>query len=329
MLSILWYANSDGSSVYRGLRYHMKKTVQKDQWVHRLSLTTGLSLLAGSALLATQLYRQPLETVNGLLRWWLLARGVREYKCNLNGVPMHYYCAGRHGTPLVLIHGIGNSAEIWTALLPLLRRDFLVYAPDLPGFGQTPVAPEGVNIRAHVLYLKRFLDALGYPRAILLGNSLGGWIAAQFAATYPERVQHLYLLNSAGLRHEQLQSPYAADRLAAQYSMDRILGYHIPLPAFILDAVIRVSRMPAYHDFIYGYDPREELDNILTHVKTPTTIIWGKRDGLFPLACAYDFHRGITHSRLILLEATGHMPQVQSASKVATIVQMTTALRDL
>ncbi len=151
-----------------------KKTVQKNQRVHLLSMTTGLGLLAGGTLLATQLYRQPLETVNGLLRWWLLARGVREYSYNLNGVPMHYYCAGRRGTPLILIHGIGNSAEIWTALLPLLRRNFLVYAPDLPGFGRTPVAPEGVNISTHVLYLKRFLDALGYPRAILLGNSLGG-----------------------------------------------------------------------------------------------------------------------------------------------------------
>ena len=242
---------------------------------------------------------------------------------------MHYYCAGRRGIPFILIHGIGNSAEIWTALLPLLRRNFLVYAPDLPGFGRTPVAPEGVNISTHVLYLKRFLDALGYPRAILLGNSLGGWIAARFAAIYPERVQHLYLLNSAGLRYEQLQSPYADDRLAAQRSMDRILGYHVPLPDFILDAVIRVSSMPAYHDFIHGYDPREELDGVLTHVKAPTTIIWGKRDGLFPLTCAYEFHRGIAHSRLILLKSTGHMPQVQSASKVATIVQMATPLSDL
>lgn len=292
--------------------------------VRPLAVAASLSLLGGSALLASQLYRQPLETINGLLRWWLLARGVREYHCNLNGVPMHYYCVGRRGAPLILIHGIGNSAEIWTTLLPLLRRNFLVYAPDLPGFGQTPVAPEGVNIRTHVLYVKRFLDALGYPRAILLGNSLGGWIAAQFAATYPERVQHLYLLNSAGLRHELLQSPYAADRLAAQRSMDRILGYHLPLPTFILDAVIRVSRRPAYHDFIYGYDPREELDSILAHVKAPTTIIWGKRDGLFPLTCAYDFHRGIAHSRLILLEAVGHMPQVQSAGTVASIVQITT-----
>lgn len=301
----------------------MRSTLARRYGSWLLSALAGLGLLGGTAFISVRFYRQPLETTNALLRRWLLLRGVREYSCDLQGVPMHYYCAGRRGSPLILIHGIGNSAEVWTSLLLALSREYLVYAPDLPGFGRTPLAPEGVNIRTHVLYLKRFLDTLGYPRVILLGNSLGGWIATQFAASYPERVQHLYLLNSAGLWREPFRPPYAPDRFSAQLSLDRILGYHLPIPNFILDEVVRVSLRPAYHNFIHGYEPDEELDSVLAQVKAPTTIIWGKRDGVLPLFCAYDFHKGIPHSRLIMLE-TGHMPQLQAATKVATVVQMTT-----
>ena len=272
------------------------------------------------ATLTIQIYRRPLETMNALIRASMLLGGMREEICEVNGIPIHYYCAGRRGTPIILIHGLGNSAEVWAALMWELSKEYLVYALDLPGFGKTPPAPEGTNIQTHVLYLERFLDALGYPRASLVGNSLGGWLATRFAIDHPQRVRYLYLLNSAGLRRENWKSPHAADRAAARESMARILGYRLPLPAFVLDAVVRVSQMPAYAGFIEHYDTREELDTVLSQVHVPTTIIWGERDGLFPIACARDFHAGIANSELILLPHAGHMPQAQVPKTVAKII---------
>src|SRR6266480_4778145 len=160
-------------------------------------LTIGA--VCGLAVLAERIYHRPRETMIDLVRAGMLLAGMREETCNLAGVTMHYYCAGRRGTPVVLIHGLGSSAETWAALMPLLSKEFLVYAPDLPGFGKTPLAPEGTNISIHVLYLERFLDVLGYPRVTMVGNSLGGWIATRFAVEHPERVNRLYLLNGAGL----------------------------------------------------------------------------------------------------------------------------------
>lgn len=281
---------------------------------------TALLAAGGVGVLAFQLYRRPLETTTALLRLWMLLAGAREETCDLNGLPLHYYCAGRHGTPIVLIHGLGNSAEVWASMLPLLSKEYLVYALDLPGFGKTPLAPEGVSVRTHVLYLQRFLDAMGYPQVALVGNSLGGWIATHFAAQYPERVSHLYLLNSAGLRREQMNSPYAADRAAARRTMKHIWGYAMPLPGFVLDAVVRISQLPAYVNFIKGYDPLEELDAVLAQVQVPTTIIWGTRDGLFPPTFAHEFHTKIANAELILLEGVGHMPQMQVPTKVAQII---------
>jgi pimeloyl-ACP methyl ester carboxylesterase len=281
---------------------------------------TAVLAAGGVAALAFQLYRRPLETTNALLRLWMLLAGAREETCDLNGLPLHYYCAGRRGTPIVLIHGLGNSAEVWASMLPLLSKEYLVYALDLPGFGKTPLAPEGVSVRSHVLYLQRFLDAMGYPQVALVGNSLGGWIATHFTAQYPERVSHLYLLNSAGLRREQMNSPYAVDRAAAQRAMKHIWGYEMPLPSFVLDAVVRISQLPAYVNFIKGYDPEEELDAVLAQVQVPTTIIWGTRDGLFPPIFAHEFHTRIANAELVLLEGVGHMPQMQVPAKVARII---------
>ena len=279
-----------------------------------------LAAAGGAAALAIQIYRRPVETAVFVSRAALLLAGVREETCDVGNFPIHYYCTGRRGTPIVLIHGIGNSAEIWSSLVLRLSREYLVYAPDLPGFGKTPPAPEGFNIATHVLYLKRFLDSLGYPQVTLVGNSLGGWIATRFAIANPERVNHLYLLNSAGLRREQMNSPYAVDRIAAQLSANHMLGYPRPLPGFILDAIVRVSQMPAYTNFVKGYDIQEELDSVLSQVQVPTTIIWGEQDKIFPITCAYDLHTGIANSELVLLPDVGHLPQLQASAKVAEII---------
>ena len=102
--------------------------------------------------------------------------------------------------------------------------------------------------------------------------------------------------------------------------MDGTWGYHVPLPNFVLDAVVRTSRMQAYEDFILGYDVAEELDTVL-QVQTPTTIMWGERDGLFPLSCAYEFQKGIRNSHLIVFKHIGHMPRVQAPRQVARVVR--------
>ena len=289
----------------------------------RVALLPTLAMLGvagGATALALQIYRRPVETAISVARAGLLLAGVREEVCDVGNFPIHFYCAGRRGTPIVLIHGLGNSAEVWSPLILQLSKEYLVYALDLPGFGKTPAAPEGYTIATHVLYLKRFLDALGFPQVTLVGNSLGGWIATRFAVAYPERVHHLYLLNSAGLRREQLNSPDAVDRGAARRSTGNMLGYSMPLPGFIIDDLVRISQKPAYSNFISGYDPQEELDTVLSQVQAPTTIIWGDQDKLLPIACAYDLHEGIANSELIILKGAGHLPQIQASNKVAQII---------
>jgi pimeloyl-ACP methyl ester carboxylesterase len=291
-----------------------------------LSSIGTLAVVGGIAALGVQLYRRPWETTSNFIRAGLLLVGAREATCDVNGIPMHYYVAGNSGTPIVLIHGLGGSGEGWAPLILRLRRgDGLsspvrVYVPDLPGFGKTPLAPEGVNVGIHALYVTCFLDALGIEQAILVGNSLGGWIATRVALDHPERVQHLYLLNSAGLRREGGHSPYAPTREAALSSIKHMWNISLPVPGFVLDAMIRNSQRPAYKGFVEKYDSREELDDVLGQIRVPTTILWGTEDRLLPLVCAHDFHAGIPNSELILLPGAGHTPQVKAAAEIARII---------
>jgi pimeloyl-ACP methyl ester carboxylesterase len=280
-----------------------------------------LAAAGGLGAVTMQMYRRPLETIAGVSRTAMLLTGAHEGTCDAAGLPIHYYHAGNDGTPLVFIHGLGGSAENWLFLFPRLSKKYRLYALDLPGFGRTPLAPEGTNIRTHALYVQRFLDAMGLSQVTLVGNSLGGWIATRFALDAPERVRHLYLLNSAGLSREGMFTPYTPDYAAARRAIAHFSGRPVVrVPKFLLKAMVEGSRRPAFAGFIEHYDKQEELDDELSQVHVPTTIIWGTEDRILPLTCAHDFHEGIPGSKLILLTGVGHTPQTGAVSNVANII---------
>ncbi len=279
-----------------------------------------LAAVGGLGAFTFQMYRHPLATIATASRAAMVLAGAHEGTCDVAGFPIHYYHAGRGGPPLVFVHGLGGSAENWLFLFPRLSKKFHVYALDLPGFGRTPLAPEGANIHTHALYLRRFLDALELPQVTLVGNSLGGWIATRFVLDAPERVRHLYLLNSAGLSREGMFTPYTPDLASAHRAVSHFSGRPVHVPDFLLKAMVESSRRPAFAGFIEQYDKQEELDNELAQVRVPTTILWGTEDRILPLACAHDFHANIPNSKLILLPGVGHTPQTGAASKVANVI---------
>src|SRR5438270_12883404 len=130
----------------------------------RFFSTFGTLLVAGgAAALAAQIYRRPRETMVSVARAGMLLAGAREGTCDVGDFPIHYYCAGRSGEPIILIHGLGGTVEGWVSLLPRFSKKDTVYALDLPGFGSMLLAPEIMDICTNVLYVARFTDALCYP----------------------------------------------------------------------------------------------------------------------------------------------------------------------
>src|ERR687896_469332 len=108
---------------------------------------------------------------------------------------------GGSGEPLVLIHGVGHTWRGWKPMLPLLERDFDVLAVDLPGFGRSPSLPAGTEPTPEALAdaVERAMDAAGFDRAVLCGNSLGGWIALELARR--GRASSAVAISPAGLQH--------------------------------------------------------------------------------------------------------------------------------
>lgn len=123
---------------------------------------------------------------------------VEEQNIDIDGLSIRYMVAGE-GPPLVLLHALGESAQDWRWVLPELARTHRVYAPDLPGFGESnkPVADYWPSFFAR--FVAAFLDALKVERAVVAGSSLGGLVALHLAFSEPSRVEALGLIDSAGL----------------------------------------------------------------------------------------------------------------------------------
>jgi pimeloyl-ACP methyl ester carboxylesterase len=134
---------------------------------------------------------------------------VEEQQIEVDGLLTHYLAAGE-GPPLLLLHALGESALDWRWVLPDLARTHRVYAPDLPGFGDSAKPTADYSPVFFEGFVAAFLDALEVERAAVVGNSLGGLIALRLALSEPARTSALALIDSAGLGREvssALESP--------------------------------------------------------------------------------------------------------------------------
>src|SRR5256886_8425443 len=122
----------------------------------------------------------------------------RREETRLHGRRISYLTAGE-GPVLLLVHGIASDSEVWRAVLPLLARRARVIAPDLPGHGASAKAPGDYSLGSLASSLRDLLVKLGHERATLVGHSLGGGVAMQFAYMFAERTERLVLVCSGGL----------------------------------------------------------------------------------------------------------------------------------
>ncbi|MDP9372621.1 MAG: alpha/beta fold hydrolase [Chloroflexota bacterium] len=291
-------------------------------------LALALAGAAGAALTAggVAFYRRPLATLRAYLRLRLLLSGVVERTVDVDGLPLRYFEAGpragrANGGTLVLIHGLGDAAETWARVLPALARDYRTLAPDLAGFGRTPIPPEGMRFSVLTGYLARFLDAVAPEPVALVGNSLGGAVAMRYVAARPDRVRHLFLLNSAGWPGE---IPPALEPTTCELARElaEIAGGkpYRRLPRFILDDLIRRAQDPARRAYLASPE-RTDVSADLPRITVPTTLIWGERDRLFPFGNAGRLRDAIRGAELIVLPEVGHGPQAEAPREVVAIIR--------
>jgi pimeloyl-ACP methyl ester carboxylesterase len=264
-----------------------------------------------------------------------------------HGLQVHYRDEGPKDAPnpIVLIHGTGASLHIWDAWAESLQQTHRVIRFDRPGFGLTgPNSTGDYSVAADAQLTRDLLDQLGVKRAVVVGSSSGGQVAWTMASQYPERVEKLVLLASAGYpRSSPLPLGY---RMAMSRWIGPILAQLIPRSA--LDAgylnsysdqskVTKEMLQRSYELFrragnrtAYGQTLRQlfSVDNsaAIATIRTPTLIIWGTKDRVAPvIPDAERFHHDIIGSRLVILEGCGHLPHEECPKE--TIAELQAFLR--
>jgi 2-hydroxy-6-oxonona-2,4-dienedioate hydrolase len=245
------------------------------------------------------------------------------------GVKIHYIEAGS-GPALVLLHGLGGNYTNWAFNIAALSQKYRVIVPDQIGFGKSDKPVINYRVATYVDFLDAFLKELKVERASLVGNSLGGWIAAAYTLSHPEKVENLVLVDAAGYAFakdfdtNQLFKLNPSTREGMKELSARVF-YNKQL--FLSDAFIDAS-MTGRINAGDGYTIRsitesiirgeDFLDNRLSAIKRPTLIIWGREDGLLPLSDGERFQKEIAGSQLVVFDQCGHVPQVEKAMEFNT-----------
>jgi pimeloyl-ACP methyl ester carboxylesterase len=256
----------------------------------------------------------------------------------VDGVPMNYVDLGSDSggeEPVVFVHGLGGQWQNWLENIPRLALDRRVVAMDLPGLGLTPEPDddEGISIPRYGRFVNGLCDELGLREVELVGNSMGGYIAAEVAIQFPERVKRLVLVSAAGISSAvTLQAPILTFGRVATAIATNTAARHRTLAARPLTrhgSLLLVARHPrllkadlAYEGFFKGagkpgFDDalRASLDydfrDRLPEVKVPTLIVWGEKDSIIPVRDADEYERLIEDSRKVVMKDTGHIPMAE------------------
>lgn len=252
----------------------------------------------------------------------------------VQGMDVHYRRSGS-GAPLLLLHGTGSSLHTWEGWTEALRDSFEVVSPDLPAFGLTGPHPRrDYSIGAYVDFLDDFAEAVGLDTFYLAGNSLGGFIAWEYALAHPEKARKLVLICSAGWPRQQ-RLPLAL-RLARTPVVKDIMKRVTPKPMFrktlrevyyddgkIADSTVnryfelflRPGNRQAYIDRIA--QPQEAAPQRLARLDAPVLIQWGEHDRWIPLEDARRFEAILPHARLIIYNDAGHVPMEEIPERTA------------
>lgn len=278
------------------------------------------------------------KTLYGWMKSMIRSRGGMRQKSIKVGDDVWPYLEGGsdNGVPVVLLHGFGGDKDNWSIYAPNITKHHRLIAPDLPGFGENDRSfDRDYDIHTQSQRVKAFIDAMGISKCHIGGNSMGGFIALQFAMDYPETTASLTLFNNAGVvGADKSELQIAAEKgenalaLADVSDVDRLMAFvsHKPvrLPKnfrklFFAEADAHREVLDKIFWQIVGAAIDKPLNDHLDKVAVPTLIIWGRHDRLIDVSCADVLNKGIKDSELVIFEETGHVPMIEKPKEVSAV----------
>lgn len=246
------------------------------------------------------------------------------------------------GPPVVFVHGLAGCWQNWLENLPAAACEHRAIALDLPGFGASQMPARPISIRGYAETVAAVCKTLGIESAAVVGNSMGGFVAAELAISQPTLVQRLVLVDAAGLSTEELQRRplYTLARLARSSGFSSLarapaITTRPGLRRLALSLLARhpdrfsadLSRailsgagkegFPAALAFLSTHGIRGRLDQI----RCPTLIVWGANDHLVPVADAFELQAAIPDAQLVVFPDCGHVPMIEHPDRFNAIVR--------
>lgn len=269
---------------------------------------------------------------------------MQDQYVKVGNINTRFWTLGDEGASVILIHGLGGSVENWMFNINALAQRHRVYAIDLAGFGRSDKTQTLSSFSQGAQFVNDFMEVQHINKASLVGNSMGGGVTLQFAIQFPDRIEKMVLVDSAGLGKElhlllRLGSLPLIGELLTKPSRKgtvRFLKACVYDPAMLTDELIElvyqlVSLPGAQKSFLSclrssvnflglrAGTVRSIVDN-LTTIATPTLIIWGKQDRILPIAHAYVAKEKIPNAKLHILDPCGHIPQMERPEDFNTLL---------
>ena len=266
----------------------------------------------------------------------------------VHGHRLSYLRAG-DGPPLLLLHGIANNCETWADVIPRLAETHTVVAPDLLGHGESDKPRGDYSIAAYANGLRDLMTVLDIERATVVGHSLGGGIALQFAYQFPERCERLALVGSGGLGPELSAGLRAATLPGAELVLGALTGASGPLRFGLqgLSRVGKVTRLQRLHDMAEAGDALlglkdvearraflrtlrgvadargqsvSALDRLYLANAVPMLVVWGSHDPIVPALHAETVRELVPTARVEVFAGAGHWPHLDDPQRFCDVL---------
>ena len=252
---------------------------------------------------------------------------------NVNGSVIRYLEDGPSDCKtLIFLHGIGASAERWSQVIPTLSRDYRVIAPDIIGFGYSDKPVVEYTMDFFIDFFESFLDNLGISEASIIGSSLGGHIATEFAIRFPHMVEKLVLVSPAGMMRKSTPTldRYIMAALYPEYQRvyevfsEMVYNSNTINQETLMDFVNRMNLPNAKYAFMstlsgIRYAPR--LTGRLSNITAPTLLMWGENDTTIPLAeYAHQYNEIPNMEELVVIKKCGHIAPIERPATFNRIV---------
>ena len=251
----------------------------------------------------------------------------------VNGMQVHYRDEGT-GFPIVLMHGTAASLHTYDAWTKQLSKDYRVIRLDLPAFGLTgPNKNADYSIESYTKFLSQFLEKIKVDKFYLAGNSLGGNIAWNYAAEYPEKVLKLILIDASGLPtftpqpsiFKMAKTPilnslflYITPKFIIRKNIEQVYADKLKVTDALVTRYhkmsLRTGNRKAFIDRAKtDFNLAEKVNLVkLKSVKTTTLLIWGAKDTWIPLGNGKRMDSMLPNSKLVILENSGHVPMEEN-----------------